>query len=80
MDNESTTFSLWLNGRDLGPVFTNLSKERLMFVIGARDDSWAYVNFGHRGFKYTLPPADYYKGFGEIPNPPLERHTDQNLL
>ena len=74
LDNESTTFSLWLNGRDLGPVFNNLSKERLMFVIGARDDSWAYVNFGHRGFKYT-PPVDYYHGFGEIPNPPLEKDT-----
>lgn len=75
LDNEANTFSLWLNGNDLGVVFSNLSKEKLLFAIGARDDTWAYINFGERGFKYPVP-AGYYAGFGEIPNPPL----DQDVL
>lgn len=74
LDNETSKFSLWLNGKDLGVVFNNLSKEKLMFVIGARDDSWAYVNFGSRGFKYPVP-AGWLAGFGEIPNPPLDKDT-----
>lgn len=75
-DNVNGTLSFWLNGVDLGVMYSNLpTTTKLYIAINALDESFAIANFGQNEFKYT-PPVGYYPGFGVLFAPPIERDTD----